>query len=325
MNLKLDVLCIGNATMDVFLMLNDKTNFSLDKFTNQTAFTLGQKIPVDEYIFALGGNASNVSVGLSRLGFKTGLSAEIGSDEFSEKIINNLKKENVDQSLLKKNTRTTPYFNFLISYQGERIIFEEKKPSGEELIVKECNPRLIYLTSINAGWDKIYSKAFELNPNAIFALNPGTKQITEELNTLLPFLQKTEILFVNLEEAKKIAGEEETDIKIVLKKIKTWGVKCVVITDGRNGSFAIDQNGDIFQAGVIDSAEPVERTGAGDSYASGFIYAFLNGHSVKEAMRFGALNANFVIKQVGAQKGLLKKEEMEEKIKEFSTFSSLKI
>src|SRR3989344_6224622 len=104
-----DVVCVGNATIDVFIILDNLKKSFYDKFSNNISFPLGEKIPLDEYKLDLGGNACNVSVGLSRLGLQTSLAAEIGSDEFSKKITNTLEKEGVDQSYLKKDRRITPY------------------------------------------------------------------------------------------------------------------------------------------------------------------------------------------------------------------------
>src|SRR3989344_6658651 len=113
MDQNLDVLCVGNATIDVFVMLRNLQKFNYDKFSNSISFPLGEKLPLDEYKLALGGNACNVSVGLSRLGVKSSLAAEIGSDEFSEKIVNTLNRENVDKTYLKKEPTQTPYFNII--------------------------------------------------------------------------------------------------------------------------------------------------------------------------------------------------------------------
>jgi len=89
-----------------------------------------------------------------------------------------------------------------------------------------------------------------------------------------------------------------------------------VITDGENGSFATDQNGEVFTHGSIKTTI-VEKTGAGDAYSSGFMAAILHGLSIKHAMRWGTLNAASVMEKVGAQNGLLTKEDMENKLKEY--------
>ena len=82
------------------------------------------------------------------------------------------------------------------------------------------------------------------------------------------------------------------------------GARSVVITDGKNGSSAIDEKGKIYSFGVLP-ANVVQKTGAGDAYTSGFLAAYTQGKDIEGAMRWGAANAASVIQEIGAQKGLL--------------------
>ena len=129
---------------------------------------------------------------------------------------------------------------------------------------------------------------------------------------------------MNVQEAQTLAQDTNPDIKAIMKKLRAFGAKIIVVTDGINGSYAMRPNGNIFQIGVI-GGKPVERTGAGDSYAAGFLYGYLNGNEIDECMRFGTLNADSVIKEIGSQKGLLTREEMEEKAKENPELVAVKI
>lgn len=320
----MDVLAIGNATVDAFIMLHNLQKFTYDKFANQISFPLGEKIPLDEYKLCLGGNACNVAVGLSRLGFETSLAAEIGDDEFSERIVKDLEKEKVDQRFVVKIHETDPHFNIILSYNGERTILAEKNPHHVNLKVEDINPRFIYLTSFNGDWQSLYDYVFSVSSDSLIGFNPGSRQITENLSEVISYLPKIEILFVNLEEAKKLIGEDLSDIKEILKKLKDIGPKNVSITDGANGSYAIGKDGTIYQLGTTGE-KPIEQTGAGDSYATGFIYGYLAGKEVGECMKFGAQNAASVIKKVGAQHGLLSKKEIEEKADNDSSLHPVKI
>ncbi|KKQ21072.1 MAG: hypothetical protein US33_C0009G0013, partial [Parcubacteria group bacterium GW2011_GWC1_36_9] len=77
--LHFDVVCVGNAKIDTFLTLHEASeHFRLIKETNELAIKFGEKITVDKAELLLGGNAANVSVGISRLGLNTALVAEIG-------------------------------------------------------------------------------------------------------------------------------------------------------------------------------------------------------------------------------------------------------
>ena len=99
----LDILCVGDAKIDIFLQINPgNPHINLDKEKNKLEISFGEKIYVDKYVLATGGNATNTAVGISRLGFNTGIVAEIGKDEFSQKILNKLKAENVNIDSLYK-------------------------------------------------------------------------------------------------------------------------------------------------------------------------------------------------------------------------------
>lgn len=325
MDKSIDVLCIGNATIDVFVLLKNLQKFSYDKFSNNISFPLGEKIPLDEHRLTLGGNAANLAVGLKRLGLNTSLAAEIGSDEFSEKIVNTLKKEEVDQTYMKKGDRQTPYFNIVLSYGGDRTILDERTPSEEIIEIGNANPKYFYLTGLNGNWEKIFSDAILNNPSSLLAFNPGSRQLNEGFEKTLEILNKIEILFVNLTEAQKIVGDQETDVKSLMTKLKEKGSKIAVVTDGINGSYTIDKNGNIFHVGPLSKDRPTERTGAGDSYAGAFLYAIIKGKNVEEAMRFGAINADSVIRKIGAQDGLLKEKEIEQISNENQNFKAVKI
>jgi ribokinase len=59
----------------------------------------------------------------------------------------------------------------------------------------------------------------------------------------------------------------------------------------------------------------VDRTGAGDSFSSTFTVALAQGKSIKEALMWGPINSMSVVQYLGAQKGLLTKEKLEEYLK----------
>lgn len=325
MDKNIDVLCVGSTTIDVFLMLGDQKDFNYDKFSNKLTFSLGSKIPLDQYTFSLGGNACNTSVGLSRLGFKTSLAAEVGSDEMSQKVPNTLSEEGVDLTYLKKEKTKDPYFNVILSYQGERTIIEEKNPLGIDLEVGTMHSKLVFLASVRGNWQKAYERVFSECRDEKFAFNPGTRQLLETKHDVIKILPKIDYLFVNLQEAQILADDEDLDIKKLMGKIKDFGVGTVIITDGINGSYANDKNNDIYQTGVCSTEKAVERTGAGDAYASGFLYACLSDYPVKDALRYGAINAESVIRKIGSQEGLLTKNEIEEKAKENQDLVAVKI
>jgi sugar/nucleoside kinase (ribokinase family) len=122
----------------------------------------------------------------------------------------------------------------------------------------------------------------------------------------------TNVLLVNKEEGEEILGYPygEKNVEEILRELQKLGPKIVIVTDGKNGSFAIDSEGKILTEEIIKT-DVVEKTGAGDAYSSGFISALIYNKSIAEAMLWGAKNSASVIGQVGAQAGLLRKNDLE--------------
>ncbi|HEY9658052.1 MAG TPA: carbohydrate kinase family protein, partial [Allocoleopsis sp.] len=92
--------------------------------------------------------------------------------------------------------------------------------------------------------------------------------------------------------------------------LQALGPKKIIITDGKNGSYGIDENGETHWL-AIDGGKAIERTGAGDAYTSGFIGATLAGLSFEKAMEWGAHNSTSVVSKIGAQEGLLSREQLD--------------
>lgn len=329
----LDILCIGDSVIDVFLKIPlDNPKFGLDKKNDKLLINYGDKINVDKYVIELGGNATNTSVGISRLGLNTGLCAEIGKDEFSQKIINVLRNENINLDNLIQDNDSKTSITVVLSYAGDRTLFTEHVERKHNFNFENIETNFIYLTSLGAIWENAYEKTLEFikNKNAKLAFNPGTLQLEKRDKIIFDIVEKTNYLFVNKEEAEEllygkeleIQSEEnkESLIKKMLFGLKGLGAKNVIITDSDRGSYLQDEKDNTYFLGVLNE-EVVEKTGAGDSYTAGFLAAILNGGSGAEAMVWGTLNATSVIKKIGAEEGLLTKFEMLEKIKENNKFS----
>lgn len=326
----LDILCVGDSKLDIFFKIPDTNpHFGLDKENNKWLISYGEKISVDNYVLDIGGNATNTAVGISRLGFNVGLCAEIGKDEFSQKIINRLKEENINtDSLLQTDSEKTS-FSVAIGYKGDRTLFTEHATRTHNFNFDNLETKFVYLTSLGREWEKAYEKTLEFVSanNLKLAFNPGSLQLEKRGKTIADILERTDYLFLNKEEAEEmlygrelnLSPDNPSGVKKLLYGIKSLGVKNVIITDSANGSFIQDGENNIYSLGIV-KVDVVEKTGAGDAYCSGFLGALLNQKSVKEAMAWGAINSASVIGKIGAEQGLLKKQELEEKTKSIKDF-----
>ncbi len=329
MEQKLDVICVGKTTIDQFLTLNQTTvKYHLDQKTGYLSFKHGEKIDVDGFEFCLGGNATNVAIGLSRLELSITLYTEIGDDDFSDKIFHDLALDNIDRSHIVQAKNTQSSFSVVIDYKGERTILGLRMQRKNDFHFDDISARYVFLTSLEKEWQCPYKRALSYveKTGGKLIFNPGTTQLRDEgRDVVLQTLGHSEILFVNKEEAEILAlghekrkiDNERDYIHDLLRKLQKMGAKMVVITNGKRGSYAIDENGNIYFQGLVPG-EVVERTGAGDAYTAGFLAATIYGKSVKEAMLWGAVDAASVVEKVGANAGLLKREILEERVKGIS-------
>jgi len=312
-----DLLSIGDASMDVFMTpLESDTICRLDTKECSICFDYGDKIPVKNLEFSVGGNAANNAVGTKRLGISTGIVLTLGQDSVGDIIVKRLKDEGVDATYIIEQPATSSNYSTIINYSGERTIFVYHAPRSYEFPVHLPITPWLYLTSMGESFRPFYIHMVDwlkANPQIKLAFNPGSWQMRSDFENIKDVMSLTHVIFVNRDEAEKLTGftgsdKKERDLLIALSKL---GPKICVITDGSNGSFAYDSiNGKFLKAGVLP-VDAYERTGAGDAFGSGTLAALIHGKPLDEALIWGTCNSASVIGYTGSQKGLLKFEEMD--------------
>jgi sugar/nucleoside kinase (ribokinase family) len=321
-NRQYDVITVGESTIDAYMALaHAHADAHLDNETNGLCFKFGEKIDVEKYTFAIGGNATNVAVGLSRLGLTATLCTEIGDDEFSLKIRNCLATEHVERMLVHQ-VKGQSNFSVAINFRGDRTLFVEDVKREHNFDFLDITTEMIYLTSLADEWKKPYETtlAYAKKINAKIAFNPGSRQLRDESGITTAVLKQTQILFVNKQEAEWLLHQKDTPhsdeeyVKKLMQQLQKKGPQIIVVTDGKKGSYALDSDGKFYKQRTHEG-EIVERTGAGDAYATGFLAATQYGLPVPQAMEWGSWNATSVVGKIGAQAGLLTKEQMETKVK----------
>lgn len=305
-----DVVTIGNALIDAFLTVHaENVHMRLNKADNELCIRLGEKILLDATHFLLGGNACNLAVGMSRSGHSAKLLAEIGEDAFGSTIMQQLHKENVDTSSIAQKGESS--FAVGIHFQEDRTLFVQHHEREHSFPLSDIQAKLVFLTSLGSKWHHIYEQMVEVKKNNSFllALSPGTPQLAEGRTFLSPLIAVTDYFFLNKEEAQGLLSTTEEDPKRLLSLLYSLGPRVAVLMDGENGAYAQDAERVYFLP--AKQAEVVEKTGAGDSWTSGFLSAVLFGHDIPKAMRQGNANAVSVIGQIGAQAGLLSQDMLE--------------
>lgn len=311
-----DLLSVGDASIDVFMSpMESETMCRIDTKECLIAFSYGDKIPVKNLEFSIGGNAANNAVGTRRLGVSAGIVLTLGADSIGDMIVNRLKAEGVDATYVIQQPATSSNYSTIINYSGERTIFVYHAPRSYEFPVNLPVTPWVYLTSMGESFRPFYIHIVEWlkkNPQIKLAFNPGSWQMRAKPEEIADVLSQTYVIFVNRDEAEKLTGlkdsiKKERDLLIALSRL---GPKVCVITDGSKGSFAYDSiNGKFMSVGVLP-VDAYERTGAGDAFGSGALAALIHSKPLEEALIWGTCNSASVIGYTGSQKGLLKFDEM---------------
>lgn len=312
-----DIITFGSATRDVNLKSKAFKSVKNDKdfVTGEgICLALGSKIDIDEINYTSGGGGTNVAATFAKQGFKTAFCGAIGLDSAGLEVVKELKHYRIDLKLLQKRKEKATNQSVIISHgNNDRTILAYR--GAAELMDKNTIPwkklrtKWIYLAPLSGllcdTFEDIVNFAKENNIKV--AVNPSNQQLSLPIDQLKRIFKKVDVLFMNKEEASfltKISFNDEVEI---FKKLDEMCDGVAVMTKGGDGVFASDGK-------FLYSAKPnadrvvVDTTGAGDSFASGFLSDFIryNG-DIEKALQYGMANSEGNLKEVGAKTGLLEK------------------
>ena len=301
------ILSIGKATQDVFLASSEFDPHTEGKIA-YTHLPLGVKMEVSDVTFATGGNASNVAVTFARQGLQSEYMWTLGHDPASETILRDLDIEGVDTARVARDDRyQAGYSTIMIATNGERTILNHRGVStdarGTDLdfnAIAEAD--WVYPTSLANGGIELLRRIVDAAEKAgtKVMLNPAGPELADPAK-LKALLESVEILCVNKEEMQQLV-EGETLEELVRHALHY--VPVAIVSDGPNGVVASDGK-TIIRAGMYEDVPVVDRTGAGDAFASGFLSQWAQGKTLQEAIIFASANSTSVVTKIGAKAGIL--------------------
>lgn len=316
---KLDVLAVGDVVTDAFIKLLDDQAWIEERDGRKIiSMEFGSKLPFDHAQVVEGvGNAANAAVAFSRLGLKTGFVTNVGDDAWGADIVRALKKEKVDTRFVHENDGKQSNYHYVLWYQEERTILIKHEDYEYEWPRFRPNdvPRWIYFSSISEKAIEHYHddvvEWLNGHPDVKLAFQPGTFQMAAGVERLRALYARSEVVILNREEATDVFSANHEDIHDQLNKMHEAGITIAVVTDGPNGAYVSDGNKRWSMPLYPDPAAPVDRTGAGDAFASTFTAALMHGADVPSALLWAPINSMNVVQHVGAQEGLLSGDQIE--------------
>lgn len=302
------VITIGSALVDIFV--HSKQFQSLP---NQDGLLLsqsaGDKLDVESFRVYSGGGASNTAVGLQRLGFKTGVICELGRDDFSQIVLNDLRRNQVStQLVIAEKKEQTGGSVVLVGEDGNRTVLVHRG-AASQLDPYDLSPfwltqtRWVHLSSISGRLETL-SRLFQLlkkNHEIGLSWNPGKGELELIKTGKIDLSDVPCQIFVLNEEEWAVIENKQAEVLAAFSQ--------VIVTAGAKG-------GKIYLAGKPawsfegQNLKAVDATGAGDAFISGYVAAHLLSHPPQTAVAWGVKNASSVVSYYGAKLGLLDRQRL---------------
>lgn len=314
-----DVITIGSATRDVFMMSKAlHPHRAPDALSHiEACFPFGAKINVDEIFFSTGGGATNNAVTFSRLGkLRTAAICRIGADSAGREVREGLTKDRVRTDFIQtaRDLHEHTAYSTILSpggEVGERTILvyrgASRKIEHARIPWTRLNTRWFHLSSLGGDLlllKKILGRAKKIG--ARVAMNPGGQEINR-FKKSKTITNQLAVLIVNREEAAALTGAPFKKEKDLLRSLAGYA-PAAIMTDGPKGAYAVvRETGLAYYVPSVGHA-PRNLTGAGDAFGSGFVTGLIRSHNDwPTALQLAAFNADSVVQYLGAKTGILKR------------------
>jgi sugar/nucleoside kinase (ribokinase family) len=250
-----------------------------------------------------GGSAANTIHGLGKLGISAGYIGMVGEDELGGAFVRDLIQAGVEPHLI-HSTEETGRAIALVTPDSERT-FATYLGAAIGLTAEHLSPQIFskyqyfhiegYLVQNHA----LIRKAVEIAKahGLIVSLDMASYNVVEANRDFLHEIihRYVDILFANEEEALAFTGHKPSDAVHEISKF----VEIAIVKTGSNGSL-VKTTAEYCEIGVIP-VKPIDTTGAGDLYASGFLYGHAMGLSLQRCGELGAMLAGNVIECMGSK------------------------
>jgi ribokinase len=260
-----------------------------------------EHVVCDEGHISFGGSAANFATQASRLGVKTTLVSCVGDDPYGHLAVKEMSKIGVDTTcILVLENQSTGLFIYTHDTTEDWLVVA--KPGANKFLEKrlfeEENLGDAQVMHLAGSFPMMIDRAVELATiqGMILSLDPGREANKLEFNRIL---KHTDLLFVNQNELKDYFNIEpkEPELRAFAKTFP--GI--VILKMGKNGAIATDGfeycTSHIFEVPIVDTM------GAGDSFAAGFITAWIRSENIEQALNMANAVAAMTITKQGAQNG----------------------
>ncbi len=299
-----DLITIGNIAADLYFSADDLT-----KKDDRLSLAIGGKYRSNSFSMSVGGGGANVAIGGRKNGLRTAVVGMIGNNVFRKGILHRLEASKVNTSMVLFNQTSTNVSVLLLNSKGERTAIAYQ--SSHEHILEETHAvkrigktRAVYfgnLPHVSVRERKALMKQLRKKGAKVF-VNIGPLECCKPKTYLNELLEYVDVLILNTHEFADLVKKplEKLDFKEnLLDLLPVLKDNLLVVTDGRNGSYAYEQQR-VYRQGIVKEKKIIDTTGVGDGYTAGFIASYLKHENIQSAMKAGSRYASKIIQKIGA-------------------------
>jgi ribokinase len=353
---KMKALTIGGAMIDTIAVIANERVERMTMRNAETSFLLleeGRKAEAEDISTHCGGGAVNAAVALARLGHDVAALVMLGQDARAETILARLADEGVSTRYAVRDARAPTGASVLVAahdrnaaiftFRGANTLLEPK-----DLKKDAFASDLVYVAGLSNESANCFPLIVERAKaeGAMVAVNPGIRQLSARQDQFRDVISKIDILAINRHEASALvpwligrrgeggaaladkAGSElpdlarhglasggfEMSLVRFFRNMHELGPRWVVITDGRDGAYVGAPSGILHCPAVPVTA--AGTAGAGDAFNATFAAYITQSASAEDAVLAASANAASVISFIDTQTGLLRQEEIKQRMVE---------
>ncbi|MEC3655887.1 5-dehydro-2-deoxygluconokinase [Bacillus siamensis] len=261
----------------------------------------------------VGGSPANIAIGSAKLGLKAGFIGKIPDDQHGRFIVSYMQGKGVDTSQMavdKEGRKAGLAFTEILSPEECSILMYRDNVADLYLEPSEVNEGYI----ANAKMLLVSGTALAKSPSreavlkavhiakkhdvkVVFELDyrPYTWQSAEETAVYYTLAaEQSDIVIGTRDEFDVMENRSGGDNDETVRRLFAHSADLVVIKHGVDGSYAYSRSGKVFRARAYKT-KVLKTFGAGDSYASAFIYGLVSGRDIETALKYGSASASIVV------------------------------
>lgn len=252
---------------------------------------LGQEILAEDFEMTLGSASAIFACGMARLGRSITFISLVGADDFGKFCLEKMRERGISSDYIRISESVKTGVTVVLSTREDRALvtysgaIAELRLADVPLETLEGH-RHLHLTSyflqtgLKPDFARLMTEAKTCGLTVSFDPNSDPSQSWKP--EIFEVIKHADILFVNETEAGQMTSR--TDLEAAIRRLGRY-CPCVVVKLGAKGAMAF-REGEITLAEGF-KVEAIDTTGAGDSFAAGFVHAYLAEKSLRECLTIG--------------------------------------